>query len=39
MGICYLDKGDKPKALQSFRKALEFDPEFELSKEMALKAQ
>lgn len=39
MGICYLDKGDKPKALQSFRKALEFDPEFELSKDMALKAQ
>ncbi len=39
LGICYLDRGDKPKALQSFRKALEFNPEFELSKEMAKKAQ
>jgi len=39
LGICYLDRGDKPKALQSFRKALEFDPEFELSKELAKKAQ
>ena len=39
LGICYLEKGDKPKAQQAFRKALTFDPNFELSKELIKKAQ
>jgi tetratricopeptide (TPR) repeat protein len=34
LGLCYLDKGDKPNAMQSFRHDLKYDPTFELSKEM-----
>ena len=34
LGICYLDKGDKPNAMLSFRKALNFNPNFTLSKEL-----
>ena len=34
LGICYLDKGDKPNAMLSFRKALSFNPNFTLSKEL-----
>lgn len=34
LGICYLNKGDKPNAMLSFRKALSFDPSFSLSKEL-----
>lgn len=39
LGICYLEIGDKPKAQQAFRKALTFNPDFELSKELIKKAQ
>jgi Tfp pilus assembly protein PilF len=39
LGICYLEKGDKPKAQQAFRKALTFNPNFELSKELLKDAQ
>jgi len=39
LGICYLEKGDKPKALQAFRKALSFNPDFELSRELLKDAQ
>lgn len=34
LGICYLEKGDKPNAMLSFRKALSFNPNFALSREM-----
>ena len=34
LGICYLDKGDTPNAMLSFRKALSFNPNFTLSKEL-----
>jgi tetratricopeptide (TPR) repeat protein len=34
LGICYLDKEDKPNAMLSFRKALSFNPNFTLSKEL-----
>lgn len=32
LGLCYLSQGDKTRALQSFAKALKYDPEFELSR-------
>jgi len=35
LGICYDWKGNKTKALQSFAKALKYEPEFELSREYA----
>ena len=34
LGICYLDKEDKPNAMLSFRKALSFNTNFTLSKEL-----
>ncbi len=34
LGICYLDLGDKPNAMLSFRKALSFNPNFKLSREL-----
>lgn len=35
LGMCYDRKGDKTKALQSFGKALKYDPEFDLSRQYA----
>jgi tetratricopeptide (TPR) repeat protein len=35
LGLCYKAKGDKTRALQSFGKALKYDPEFTLSREEA----
>jgi tetratricopeptide (TPR) repeat protein len=35
MGLCYEDMGDKTKALQSYAKALKYDPDFELSRKQA----
>ena len=35
MGLCYEDKGDKTRALQSYAKALKYNPEFELSRKQA----
>lgn len=35
LGLCYLSKGDETRALQSFAKALKYDPEFELSRKEA----
>jgi tetratricopeptide (TPR) repeat protein len=35
LGICYDQKGDLSKALQSFGKALKYNPEFTLSREYA----
>ena len=35
MGLCFAAKGDKSRALEAFGKALEYDPEFELSREEA----
>jgi tetratricopeptide (TPR) repeat protein len=37
LGLCYADKGDRSKALQSFSKALKYDPKFELSRQEAEK--
>lgn len=37
LGLCHLEKGDKTRALQSFGKALKYDPEFELSRTEANK--
>lgn len=35
LGICYDKMGDKTQALQSFGKALKYDPQFELSRQYA----
>lgn len=35
LGVCYDFKGNKTKALQSFAKALKFNPDFELSRNYA----
>jgi tetratricopeptide (TPR) repeat protein len=35
LGLCYEDKGDKTRALQSYAKALKYDPEFKLSRQRA----
>jgi len=35
LGLCHVAKGDKTKALQSFAKALKYDPDFTLSREEA----
>lgn len=35
LGLCYKEQGDKTKALQSFAKALQYNPEFELSRKEA----
>ncbi len=35
LGLCHEEKGDKTKALQSFAKALKYDPNFELSRQEA----
>jgi Tfp pilus assembly protein PilF len=37
LGLCYVVKGDKTRALQSFSKALKYDPEFTLAREEAEK--
>lgn len=37
LGLCYIEKGDKSRALQSFSKALKYNPDFEISREMAEK--
>lgn len=37
LGMCYLDKGNKPTALVAFKKALEYNPEFELTKDILRK--
>jgi len=39
LGVCYLNKGDKPNAMLSFRKALSFNPDFTLSRELIEKCQ
>ncbi|MDG1148343.1 MAG: tetratricopeptide repeat protein [Crocinitomicaceae bacterium] len=35
LGLCYKEQGNKTKALQSFAKALQYNPEFNLSREEA----
>jgi tetratricopeptide (TPR) repeat protein len=35
LGLCYEDLGDKTRALQSYAKALKYNPEFELSRNRA----
>lgn len=35
LGTCYEEKGDLTKAMQSYAKALKYNPEFELSRERA----
>lgn len=35
LGLCYAEKGDKTRALQSFAKALKYNPDFKLSREAA----
>ncbi len=35
MGLCFAEKGDRSRALEAFGKALEYDPEFELSRKEA----
>ena len=35
LGMCYEDQGDVTRALQSYAKALKYNPEFELSRERA----
>lgn len=35
LGMCYEEKGDRTRALQSYAKALKYDPEFELSRKAA----
>jgi tetratricopeptide (TPR) repeat protein len=35
LGLCYKEQGDKTKALQSFAKALQYNPDFELSRKEA----
>lgn len=35
LGLCYKDQGDKTRALQSFAKALKYNPEFKLSRDAA----
>jgi len=35
LGLCYEDLGDKTRALQSYAKALKYNPEFELSRKQA----
>lgn len=35
LGLCYKTQNDKTRALQSFAKALQYNPEFELSREEA----
>lgn len=35
LGLCYEDKGDKTRALQSYAKALKYNPDFELSRKQA----
>ena len=35
LGLCHVAKGDKTRALQSFGKALKYDPDFTLSREEA----
>jgi len=37
LGLCYVSLGDKSKALQSFSKALKYDPEFAQAREEAEK--
>lgn len=37
LGLCYKDKGDKTAALQSFGKALKYNPDFYISREEAEK--
>ena len=34
LGVCYLNRGEKSKATESLRRALKYNPEFELSKEL-----
>jgi tetratricopeptide (TPR) repeat protein len=35
LGVCYDEQGDKTRALQSFSKALKYNPDFELSRNYA----
>lgn len=35
LGLCYEEKGDKTRALQSYAKALKYNPDFELSRKQA----
>ena len=35
LGLCYASQGDKTRALQSYAKALKYDPDFKLSREEA----
>ncbi len=35
LGLCYEDLGDKTRALQSYAKALKYNPDFELSRKQA----
>ena len=35
LGLCHVAKGDKTRALESFAKALKYNPEFELSRQEA----
>lgn len=35
LGLCYIEKGDKSRALQAFSKALKYNPDFTISREMA----
>ena len=37
LGMCYSQKGDRSMALQAYSKALQYDPEFKLSREAANK--
>lgn len=37
LGICYMNRNENTKALQSFSKALKYDPNFALSRELAEK--
>jgi tetratricopeptide (TPR) repeat protein len=37
LGLCYVSRGDKTRALQCFSKAIKYDPEFELSRTEAEK--
>ncbi len=37
LGMCYLEKGNKETALIAFKKALEYNPEYDLTKEVLIK--
>ncbi len=37
LGLCYVERKDRPRALEAFSKALKYNPDFELSREEAEK--